>query len=513
MTHGHSSAPGEQAISFRLDRFVHISIKPPVMRPPSFLALSLVASIAAAKAPTTSQSPATSIAGRTAGMEKRDGFIPVYLDARQGKLLLELPRDSMRALFFAAQATGLGSNPVGIDRGSGGMEQIARFDRSGDRVLLVFENWKYRSSATNNRDHQRTIAEAFPSSTVAALPLVAEEGGRLLVDATDVVMRDWHDVAGTLARSQQGTYTVARDRSSIYRPYTNAFPKNTEIDVTLTYATSGRAGGIVGSIVPDGQAFSLRQHLSLLDLPDAAYRPRELDPRVGYFGISFRDYAQPIQLPLIVRWASRHRLERVNPNDPNSPIKEPIRYYVDRGIPEPIRSATLQGVKWWEEAFNRAGLRGGFVAELLPEGADPMDARYNVVQWVNRNERGWSIGGAQSDPRTGELIKGMAQMDSHRARTDYNLYAGLMGADAAAADTAFVLARVRQVSAHETGHTLGLAHNYIASSYERASVMDYPPPRVSLKPNGEIDLSEAYGVGPGPYDVWAIHWGYGTCPP
>ncbi len=257
----------------------------------------------------------------------------------------------------------------------------------------------------------------------------------------------------------------------------------------------------------------MHQHLSLLKLPGDGFRPRAQDPRVGYFGISFHDYARPIQEPLVVQWAARHRLERVNPSDPNSPIKEPIRYYVDRGIPEPIRSATLQGVKWWEEAFDRAGLRGGFKVELLPEGVDPMDARYNVVQWENRNERGWSVGGALTDPRTGEMVKGMARLDSHRARTDYNLYAALVGASASAADTAFVLARVRQVSAHEVGHTLGLAHNYIASTYERGSVMDYPPPRVRVDPAGNIDLSKAYAVGPGAYDVWAIHWGYGVFPP
>lgn len=444
-------------------------------------------------------------------MDRRDGFLPIYLDPRQGRILLELPRDSTRALLMITQATGLGSNPIGIDRGSSGSTDVVRFDRDGERVLVVLENWSYRSTS-GNADHARTVTEAFPSSTVAGLPLLAEEGGKLLVDATELAMRDWNDVVGTLTRSQQGTYVVARDRSSVNRQYTKAFPENTEVDVALTYATIGRPGPTVGSIVPDGRAFTLRQHMSFLKLPDGNFHPRALDPRVGFFGIAFKDYSRPIQEPLQVRWASRHRLERVNPNDPNSPIKEPIRYYVDRGIPEPIRTATLQGVKWWEQAFDRAGLKGGFVVDLLPEGVDPMDARYNVVQWENRNERGWSVGGALTDPRTGEMIKGMARLDSHRARTDYNLYAGLMGANASPADTAFVLARVRQVSAHEVGHTLGLAHNYIASTYERGSVMDYPPPRVRLDANGRIDISDAYAVGPGAYDVWAIHWGYGVFP-
>ncbi|HEY0777278.1 MAG TPA: zinc-dependent metalloprotease, partial [Gemmatirosa sp.] len=277
--------------------------------------------------------------------------------------------------------------------------------------------------------------------------------------------------------------------------------------VALTFAATGNPGPIVEAVAPDGRAVTLREHVSLLPLPDG-YRPREADPRVGYFGVRFQDYARPIDRPLGVTWISRHRLER----GADGRIANPIVYYVDPGITEPVRTATMQGVKWWEDAFARAGLGGGLRVEWLPAGADPADARYNVVQWENRNERGWSIGGALGDPRTGEILKAMARMDSHRARTDANLYAALVGADATPAETAFVLARVRQVSAHEVGHTLGLTHNYIASSYGRASVMDYPAPRVLPRADGTLDLSQAYAVGPGDYDVWAIRWGYGIFP-
>jgi hypothetical protein len=450
---------------------------------------------------------------KTAGMERRDGFIPLYLDTRQGKIYLEIPRDSTRALMFVSLATGLGSNPIGLDRGASGDSYIARFDRNGDRVLVVFENWNYRTSALDNPAHARSVIEAFPPSTPASLPIIAQDGLRLVVDATEFFMRDWNDVAGAIASSDEGAYSVARDRSSIYWPHTKAFPENTEVDVALTFATQGRPGQTISSIVPDGKSFTLRQHISLLPLPDPGYKPRALDPRVGFSDVVFKDYAQPIQQPLEQRWIARHRLERVNPADPNSPIRNPLVYYIDRGIPEPIRTATKQGVSWWIDAFDRAGLKGGFRVEDLPEGVDPMDARYNVVQWENRNERGWSVGGSLGDPRTGEIIKGMARLDSHRARTDYNIYAGLFGADAAAADTAFVLARVRQVSAHEVGHTLGLSHNYIASTYDRGSVMDYPPPRVTVNAAGDIDISSAYATGPGAYDVFAIHWGYGIFPP
>jgi len=473
----------------------------------------LAATLFTGAATLAAQAPAT-IASKATGFECRDGFVPVYLEARGGKILLEIPRDSTRVLFLASQATGFGSNPIGIDRGASADDHVLRFERDGERVLAVFENWRYRSSALDNAGHQRSIAEAFAPSTMAAMPILAEEGGRLLVDATEFFVRDWTDVAGTMARAQQGTYALARDRSGINRALTRNFPDNTEIDLQLTFALStGRAGGIASQILPDARAFTVRQHVTLHRLPDAGYRPRAWDPRVGYFGITFHDFARPIQEPLQVRWIARQRLERVNPADPASPFRKPIVFYVDRGIPEPLRSATIEGAKFWEEAFDRAALRGGFRVELLPEGVDPLDARYNVIQWINRHERGWSVGGSLGDPRTGEILKGMARMDSHRARTDYNLYAGLMGAAASPADTHFVLARVRQVTAHEIGHTIGLGHNYIASTYERGSVMDYPPPRVRLSPAGDIDISAAYDAGPGEYDVWAIRWGYGIFPP
>ena len=461
--------------------------------------------------PAATTAPATTIAARTAAFERRDGFVPLHLDTKQGRLYAELPRDPLRALFWVSLATGFGSNPVGLDRGASGSDQVVRFERDGDRVQMVFENMAFRTSL-DDAAHRRSVDESFPVSTVAALPVLAEEGNRVLVDLTDVAYRDWNDVAGTMSRLNQGAYTLARDRSSIDRARTRSYPANSEIDVSLTFAMTGQPGGIASRIVPDGHAFTLRQHISLLPLPEG-YTPRLHDPRVGFYGITFKDYGQPIQQALEQRWISRHRLERVDPNDPRSSIKSPIVFYIDRGIPEPVRQATLDGVRFWSSAFDRAGLPGAFRAELLPEGADPLDARYNVVQWENRNERGWSVGGSLGDPRTGQIIKGMARMDSHRARTDYNIYAALMGADAASADTAFVLARVRQVSAHEVGHTIGLQHNYIASTAERSSVMDYPAPRVRLAANGDIGLSSAYGTGPGDYDVWAIRWGYGIFPP
>lgn len=474
------------------------------------LLLVVVPVVAQQPPPPSAASAPTTIAAKTMGMARRDGFIPVLLNESTGALWLELPKSGLRGLMFGTLATGLGSNPIGLDRGSGGSSFVVRFERAGNGVQVIFENWNYRSSGDSL--HLRTVLEAFPATTSASLPILIEEGDRLLVDATDFVLRDWNDVAGTLQRNNEGSYSVARDRSRVCAPFTKAFPANTEIDVALTFATTGAPGRTVEGIVPDGRAFTLRQHLSFLPLPDPSYRPRIHDPRTGFFTLDFKDYFQPIQGDLTQRWIQRHRLQRRDPNDPSSPIMQPLVYYIDPGIPEPVKHAMWEGARWWAEAFDRAGLVGGFRVEWLPVGADPMDARYNVVQWENRNERGWSIGGAISDPRTGEMIKAMARLDSHRARTDYNIYAALMGADPSPADTAFVLARVRQVTAHEIGHTLGLSHNYIASTYQRGSVMDYPAPRVRMH-NGRIDMSAAYDSGPGEFDVWAIRWGYGIFPP
>ena len=482
---------------------------PVLMRVPSLLAaLALAAPALGAQGAPAPR--ASAIDSATRGLDHRDGFLPMDLDLKKGRILLELPHDSTRFLFVVQEATGLGSNPLGFDRGGDGASQVTRVQRAGDVALVVFENWSYRASAGGAE--ARSVAESFAPSVVAALPILAEDKGRLLVDATSLFQQDWLNVGIRLRQSNEGSYALARERSFINVSYTKDFPLNTEIDLAQTFAAQGAPGNTVQQVVPDGQAFTLRVHFSLVQLPDDQYRPRAEDPRVGYFFIDFKDFSAPVGARLEQRWITRFRLRRTDPNDPNSAIANPIVYYVDRGIPEPVRSATVAGAKFWEEAFDRAGLKGGFVVKDLPEGADPMDMRYNMVLWLDRNERGWSFGGPTTDPRTGETLKGVAHMDSHRNRTAYNLYAALLGAAPSPMDTHFVLGRVRQVTAHEIGHSLGLAHNYIASTYDHGSVMDYPAPTVLLDANGNVDVSHAYAMGPGAYDVWAIHWGYGIFP-
>lgn len=458
------------------------------------------------------------ITAKTAGMQKLDGFIPVYLDDRAGKVWLEIPRFGQELLYYVSLPAGVGHNDLGLNRGDLGPRYVVRFERVGPKVLMVQPNQDYRAN-TSSALERKAVTDAFATSVIWGFRVEAEEGGRVLVDATEFFLRDAHGVANTLRRGNQGTYRVDATRSAVFRERTKAFPQNTEVEATITLV--GEApGNLVRSVTPTAEALTVRQHHSFVELP-TGYVPREADPRAGYFGISYMDYATPLGEPMTRRFIARHRLQKRDPGAALSDPVEPIIYYLDPGTPEPIRSALLEGARWWNQAFEAAGYRNGFRVELLPDSADPMDVRYNVIQWVHRSTRGWSYGSTITDPRTGEILKGHVTLGSLRVRQDYLIAEGLLlpyagGTEQATAARDMALARLRQLSAHEVGHTLGLAHNYIASAQTGAgtmSVMDYPHPQVQLTADGSIDLSRAYETGIGEWDRVAITYGYAEYAP
>lgn len=450
-----------------------------------------------------------------------EGFFDFYWDEEEGKIWLRLKSDDEPFLYVTSLATGLGSNPVGLDRGQLGQDRLVRFRQVGNKVFLIQENVKYRASSSNPAE-RRAIQESFANSILWSGDI--KDG---LVDITSLLVRDAHDCIGTLESSGQGSYKLDKDRSFVYLPRTKAFPKNTEFEVTLTFESS-KPGRLASRTAADGKSVSLRQHHSFVELPSAGFRPREWDPRVGAFAVSYADYSAPIDEPIEKRLITRHRLEKRNPDKSLSPPKNPIIYYVDNGVPEPVLSALIEGASWWNEAFEAAGFENAFLVKVLPENADPMDVRYNVIQWVHRATRGWSYGQSFTDPRTGEIIKGHVLLGSLRVRQDHLLFEGLgvgkvnacglgfapqqnylsqVAPDASSLDIA--LARIRQLSAHEVGHTLGFAHNFAASTYaDRASVMDYPAPKAQIA-SGKLDLSDAYGVGIGEWDKFSVQYAYG----
>jgi hypothetical protein len=464
----------------------------------------------------------------TRDFEKREGYFPLYWDSVGGRLLLEIPRLNEEFLYLTSLATGLGSSRLGLDRGMIRDESIARFERHGNRMLMVLTNPRFRADGTDNPALVRSVEESFPTSTVASFKILAEEEeGNVLVDATQYFLDDHVGVISQLREAEQGTFSLDRDRSTVYLPRTKAFPTNTEVEVSLTF-TSSNPGALVRYHAPDGRAVTLRQHYSLAELPDDGYTPRKPDPRIGAFGVTFFDFSRPFDERYEGRYISRHRLQKQDPTAAVSEPVEPIVYYLDAAIPEPYRSAFKEGAMWWNQVFEAAGFRNAFRIEDMPADMDPMDARYNVIQWVHRTDPGSSIGPSLSDPRTGEIIKAAVRMDSYRSLVDFNLYAGvipstmepgqidiadwLASLDADVSAQEFTMARRRQHAAHEVGHTLGLSHNFVAASYGRASVMDYPAPLIKLT-DGSIDLSDAYRNGPGAYDSLAIRYMYTEFPP
>ncbi len=454
----------------------------------------------------------TSISDKTKGMQQFDGFMNFFYDDATGKVWLLVEQLDTEFLYVNSLAAGLGSNDIGLDRGQLGSSRVVSFRKSGPKLLLVQPNLSYRA-ITDNMSEARSVREAFAESALWGFRIEAEQDGRYLLDITDFLFRDAHDVTGTLRNQRQGTYRVDASRTAMYLPRTKNFPKNTEFEVTITFAGGDDAGGFVRSVTPSREAITLRQHHSFVELPDNNYRPRKLDPRSGYFGISYMDYSTPVSEPITKRFIARHRLEKKDPTTPVSEAVEPIVYYLDNGTPEPIRSALLDGARWWNEAFEAIGYKDAYRVEVLPEDADPLDVRYNVIQWVHRSTRGWSYGSSVTDPRTGEIIKGHVSLGSLRVRQDYLIAEGILspyedGREPDPAMLELALARLRQLSAHEVGHTIGIMHNFAASTNGRASVMDYPHPYVTLKADGSIDMSDAYDVGVGEWDKMAVAYGY-----
>ncbi len=448
-------------------------------------------------------------------MEKFPGFFTFYWDAKAGKIWIEIDKWNTEFLYVESLPAGIGSNDIGLDRGQLGNSAIVRFDRSGPRVLLVAPNYGYRATS-NNPDERLAVRDAFAESTLWGFEVGAEDGNRVLVDATDFYLRDVHQVTNTLQRGQQGTYRFEPTRSAFYLPNTKNFPQNTEVETTLTFVGEP-AGQFVRQVVPVPEAITVRERHSFVQLPAPGFKPRVFDPRAGYFGIDYMDFATPIEEPITKRFIARPRLQKKDPNARVSEAVKPIVYYVDRGAPEPVRTALLDGARWWNQAFEAIGYKDALRVEMMPEHVDPMDVRYNVIQWVHRSTRGWSYGSSLLDPRTGEIIQGRVSLGSLRDRQDFLIAEGLLAPydktkTASPKLLEMVLARLRQLSAHDVGHTLGLLHIYAASPVNRASVMDYPAPRAKLGADGVPDLSDAYSTGIGEWDKAAIAYGYQDFP-
>lgn len=488
---------------------------------PAVLCLAVCWPISAAEPPAgegKDSNALPAVATKTAGLAARPGLLTLYFDEARGKVWLELPPAGKggvvaELLYVEGIATGVGSNPIGLDRGQLGNGRVVTLRRVGGRLLIEQPNLWFRALSSDPREVE-SVRQSFATSVLWAGEIAAlDPDGRALVDFTPFLLRDAHGVAATLKRAGQGSYTLDAGRSAVDLEACLVFPENVELESVLSFGAA-EPGELVSSVLATPELLTVTLHQSFLRLPEPGYRPRRFDPRAGSFSIHFQDYAAPLAAPIETRWIVRHRLQKVDPAAPRSRVRKPIVYYVDAGAPEPVKSALIEGASWWARAFEEAGFIDAFRVEVLPPGAHPLDARYHVIQWVHRSTRGWSYGGGIIDPRTGEMVKGHVTLGSLRVRQDRLLFEGLLGTQrtgSGAADdpTRLALWRIKQLAAHEVGHALGLAHNFASSTYGgRASVMDYPAPLVGITPAGELDLSQAYGVGVGAWDLHAVRYAY-----
>lgn len=454
-----------------------------------------------------------------ANAELMEGYFDLYWDASSGKMYWEIDELDVEFLYQVSMASGLGSNPVGIDRGQLRGTYVLSPKRIGPRILLMQPNYRYRASSDNELE-RLAVEDSFAPSVLWGFDIVAETGARALVDATDFFLRDARNVTGAISGRDQGNFSLDKSRSAFYLDNTKAYPENVEVESMLTF-TSSNPGRLVNSVAATGGSVTLRQHHSLVKLPDDDFAVRYADPRIGTNGPTIQDYSTAIDEDLQVRLVARHRLQKKDPNAAMSEPVEPIIYYVDSGTPEPIKSALIEGASWWNDAYEAAGFINAFQVMELPAGADAQDVRYNMIHWTHRRTRGYSYGGSVMDPRTGEIIKGNVNLGSLRLRQDYLHGQGLVPgfeylssvSDGNSASVDMALDRVRQLSAHEVGHTLGFPHNYLASSYGRESVMDYPAPLIEITDDGEIDLSNAYLQRIGEYDKLSVRYAYEQFPP
>lgn len=416
----------------------------------------------------------------------------------EGQPLLGVRRFGVPFLLTVSLSQGLGSSELQLDRGRAGKARLAEFRRVGERVVCVLRNKHFLS--TGEPATVRAGEESFAVSVIWSGPVVREWDGAVVVDATGLALYDHDRVAEHLSERGQGAYSLDADRS--YPLAASSSDHGVRLPAMLTFHGIG-AGAAVRAVSGDSRAVSVVQQVNLMPLPEPPLAPRSYHPASGGYGVGYVDHGLGGRQ---VRFQPRFRVGEGAPR---------IVFEIDPAVPEPFRSAVVEGGNWWRDGFAGTGLPDAYQVVVGDGDFDPYAPGVNGVVWVHRAGRGWSLGQGLTDPRTGEILHARVRLGSQRIEQVRALGETLLApygrpdeAELVAAVEEFVLARMRQLAAHEIGHALGFAHNFASTHHPQQSVMDYPHARIGLTEDGRVDLSAAYPVGLGPWDHYVVAHAY-----
>jgi hypothetical protein len=489
-------------------------------------ALAMLFFTAAASSPPPSPSPSsydTFVKGATV----KPGLIPVI--EKGGKVYLEIAPSQLGADFIetAVPATGFGGFGPAPGEPYIAPARILRFERYGDNVVL---RWPNTYAVAANGSAQRVgVDQSLPNSIVAVVPIAAQDDSHIVIPAAAFLGDVGNLADGLQDATKNPAHAYHLDAAKSFFLATKAFPQNDVLRIDQTWTS---ASPDLLDNAPDPRSLEVRITYNVIQAPNDGYLSRLYDPRVGYFSQPLLDFSNDTRLQRsidpIIRWNFGARTSGAPANASN-----PVVYYLSNDIPLEYRETVRNALLTWNDAFAKAGILNAIRVEQQPSDPswDSDDIRHNMIRWVDTSNPEY---GAQAliidDPRTGEEINVGVNFDAAvpmHARLAYK-YAvaparGLP--DSAAAENAFTQDLLRSVVLHESGHDFGLQHNFIAHEAYTASqlqskvftarygiassVMEYAP--INLWPRGTPQGAYVQLV-LGPYDYYAIHYGYGFIP-
>jgi hypothetical protein len=500
--------------------------------------------------------------------EKIAGLFTFYR-TKKNEVWLEVTPEMLDRPYFleVTTTTGLGGREGGATMGDPLSDLPFCLKRVREQIFFVVKQSNFR--AKKGDPIEQSLARSFGDAILAAFKVESQphpERKSVLVNCTGFFYADLGTFGQSLAAQLRAPFSLDREKS--YIDLVKSFPENAEVEVAYHFA-AGKAAS--ANTLADGRSAPVRIRYSFIELKETGYLPRLADTRVGYFTTVFRDLTDDDPAEEFTRYILRWNLEKQDPYAPLSPPKKPIVFWLDNGVPGKYRKAVADGILLWNRAFEKIGIKDAVQVKQMPDGADfdPFDVRYNVLRWATSPGDGYAVALFRANPLTGEILNASIRVDasivgltarSFRWEDELKSFTGvaptpdpkalyhceygqlgmreaafgltalellaLPGDGLSPADREkYVQQYVTETVAHEMGHVLGLRHNFKASTFHGVdelnnvdltgktglggSVMDYNA--ANIAPEG-VKQGDYFMVNLGPYDCWAIEYGYTAWP-